>query len=246
MEEFMPYDLACTSPPLVPVYVLTVRNLAGSQILKELSQAYDLEDLSHCKRIRKHSCEGYIEVLLAKPALVTAEDLQALKAKYESCPLCEFIVTVEVPAIAPKSRSQTDIWSTVWPCVYKVPSFEPLVHSQEELDFVTAVLHNMDDDCALLFNSKDKSTAFARTSRDPLGHCVMEAIHQYKGGEDQYYCSDCWLLTNQEPCIMCGMALVHSRVSRVYFRSASERGAFTEFALHLQPVNYMYRVFRLT
>jgi tRNA-specific adenosine deaminase 3 len=34
---------------------------------------------------------------------------------------------------------------------------------------------------------------------------------------DQYYCQGLYLFTWKEPCFMCSMALVHSRIERVYF-----------------------------
>ena len=36
--------------------------------------------------------------------------------------------------------------------------------------------------------------------------------------EGQYFLKDHFLLTDIEPCYMCAMALVHSRISRLYFR----------------------------
>lgn len=243
----MPYDLSCTNPPLVQVNTVTVPNQSGSSILKLMSQMHDLEEegLCHCKRIRKHKCEGFIEVLVAKSTSVKLSEISTLQATYAACPSCSFVSTCDVPAIAPSSRSQTDTWSAIWPCVYKVPSFEPLIFSQQEIEFVKAILSNLDEDSALIFNSKDSSSSFGRSSIHQLGHCIMEAIHAYKSSETQYYCSDCWIIALKEPCIMCGMALVHSRVSRVYFVYNSERGAYSKFNLHLKPVNYMYRVIRV-
>ncbi|XP_020815206.1 probable inactive tRNA-specific adenosine deaminase-like protein 3 [Drosophila serrata] len=63
-----------------------------------------------------------------------------------------------------------------------------------------------------------------------------------------YLCTgyDVYLL--QEPCLMCSMALVHSRAKRVFFLRTSENGALvTRFQLHtVRELNHHYEVFQFT
>ncbi|KAH8348243.1 hypothetical protein KR084_005701 [Drosophila pseudotakahashii] len=63
-----------------------------------------------------------------------------------------------------------------------------------------------------------------------------------------YLCTgyDVYLL--QEPCLMCSMALVHSRAKRVFFLRSSENGALsTRFQLHsVRELNHHYEVFQFT
>ena len=73
----------------------------------------------------------------------------------------------------------------------------------------------------------------------------MQAINLFQVGADQYLCTDAIAICFHEPCIMCAMALVHSRVQRVYYLQKSEKGAFTFWKLHERSVNYMYRIFHL-
>ncbi|XP_017031729.1 probable inactive tRNA-specific adenosine deaminase-like protein 3 [Drosophila kikkawai] len=82
-----------------------------------------------------------------------------------------------------------------------------------------------------------------------------EAQHQQQAqGADNlvkfgpYLCTgyDVYLL--QEPCLMCSMALVHSRAKRVFFLRSSENGALaTRFQLHtVRELNHHYEVFQFT
>jgi len=63
-----------------------------------------------------------------------------------------------------------------------------------------------------------------------------------------YLCTgyDVYLL--QEPCLMCSMALVHSRAKRVFFLRNSDNGALaTRFQLHsVRELNHHYEVFQFT
>lgn len=63
-----------------------------------------------------------------------------------------------------------------------------------------------------------------------------------------YLCTgyDVYLL--REPCLMCAMALVHSRVKRIFFLEPTTNGALTSsFRLHtVKELNHHYEVFQFT
>ncbi|XP_044609619.2 probable inactive tRNA-specific adenosine deaminase-like protein 3 [Equus asinus] len=61
-----------------------------------------------------------------------------------------------------------------------------------------------------------------------------------------YVCTGCDLYVTREPCAMCAMALVHSRVRRVFYGAPSPDGALgTRLRLHARPdLNHRFQVFR--
>ncbi|XP_058393615.1 probable inactive tRNA-specific adenosine deaminase-like protein 3 isoform X2 [Diceros bicornis minor] len=61
-----------------------------------------------------------------------------------------------------------------------------------------------------------------------------------------YVCTGYDLYVTREPCTMCAMALVHSRVRRVFYGAPSPDGALgTRFRLHARPdLNHRFLVFR--
>uniref|UniRef100_A0A3Q2ZN95 Adenosine deaminase tRNA specific 3 n=1 Tax=Kryptolebias marmoratus TaxID=37003 RepID=A0A3Q2ZN95_KRYMA len=61
-----------------------------------------------------------------------------------------------------------------------------------------------------------------------------------------YICTGYDLYVTREPCVMCAMALVHSRIGRVFYGAASADGALgTKFKIHSQKdLNHRFEVFR--
>lgn len=84
----------------------------------------------------------------------------------------------------------------------------------------------------------DSYTNCSFTSRkDPSGP---------EAGPQPYICTGYDLYVTREPCVMCAMALVHSRIGRVFYGAASADGALgTKFKVHSQrDLNHRFEVFR--
>ena len=63
----------------------------------------------------------------------------------------------------------------------------------------------------------------------------------------QYYCQGLYLFTFREPCFMCSMALVHSRIERVYFFDENnfDGGLISRINLNNYNLNHKFFIFKI-
>src|SRR6476661_8673667 len=60
--------------------------------------------------------------------------------------------------------------------------------------------------------------------KDATAHAEMLALTQAEAAVGDWRLTDCTLYVTKEPCPMCAGALVHTRIRRVIFGCADERG----------------------
>ncbi|CAK8997645.1 unnamed protein product [Durusdinium trenchii] len=184
------------------------------------------EDLKHLKRVRPEGTD--LAVLLTE---TPREDvLQFLQNREITA------ATVQVPRFCPLTASQMESFSRYWPVKKFVPSFQPLKLTQD-LKAHFGHLRRLAEDaggdaggCAMADASGRLLVACA-ASNGVLQHPAMVAIatvaedarkrYAAQGKrsreEEDYLCQDCDVVLTHEPCIMCAMALIHSRVRRIAF-----------------------------
>ncbi|XP_042351240.1 probable inactive tRNA-specific adenosine deaminase-like protein 3 isoform X1 [Plectropomus leopardus] len=75
---------------------------------------------------------------------------------------------------------------------------------------------------------------------------AFQGVSDAEAGSQPYICTGYDLYVTQEPCVMCAMALVHSRIGRVFYGTASSDGALgTKYKIHTQnDLNHHFEVFK--
>ena len=77
-----------------------------------------------------------------------------------------------------------------------------------------------------------------------LDHKIMRSLRQFSG---DYLCTNCIVILDQEPCIMCSMALLHSRVYAViYIKQNPECGGLGSLRMinYNEKLNHKFHVLR--
>jgi hypothetical protein len=214
----------------------------ASDIISYLSENYPLSkhNLHHLKRARK-ICPNHLKLLLGPSEEINSEDFDAYS---ESCESCSRYEEVQVPSIPPFTKAQMVIWSKYWPCNIVQPSILPYSHSEEEKKSLEPVFLSSEAGSTQLFVAETSYLVKALNGEEVWQHSTLQCINQFKVPEEDYLCTKAVAVLFEEPCIMCAMALVHSRVKHVYFSEDSKEGAFTHHKLQERSLNYMYRIFK--
>lgn len=75
---------------------------------------------------------------------------------------------------------------------------------------------------------------------------TFQKVPDAEASSQPYICTGYDLYVTREPCVMCAMALVHSRIGRVFYGTASADGALgTKYKIHSQKdLNHRFEVYK--
>jgi len=162
-------------------------------------------------------------------------------------------------------------WCNCWPSTlqFRAPATAPVetlsnaelramvLGMRAALNEASAAATGTDGQCAAgaaLVDAEGRVCARASRTSAVLGHAVfrcvdaLAALQRQRQGQldaSTYLCSGLWLATSCEPCPMCAMAAVHSRVAAVVYARPNAAGALGScFRLHsLRALNHHFPVY---
>lgn len=183
---------------------------------------------------------------------------------------------LRVPKELPLTKEIAQVWSQlIWPMAWKGnPNHQALLTSDLDLEqerrIIETLIDNINDYLKYPFVTvvaqkesakgpiKILHIAFDERDKHPLHHSIMNAIAMVAQEEEAlrrendpegtngYLCQNLLFYTSYEPCAMCAMALVHSRIERLTYLSKHKRGAIESsyFIGDRRDLNWTFDIWR--
>ncbi|KAF4655341.1 adenosine deaminase, tRNA-specific 3 [Perkinsus chesapeaki] len=258
----------------VEVTVIDVPKGEASKVMKTLSKKSPLpSELSHLKRVRRHQeKEGILEVVVGPEGC--AVPVEGFTVRLVDVPKHAALTKEQF-------REWNLLWPMVWrrPALERgdLALNDPSSVKRKE---ILRMMEAAGDIKVIIVSPNGDILAEAEADdRHPLRHASMMAINQVSAAatplpaihsgkrarspesvdetlsdreKSSYLCTGCSVYLRTEPCIMCSMALLHSRVAEVFFSSGAKCPGFGGF-LDLDPplhvnhrLNHTFTVMQLT
>lgn len=221
--------------------MLTVRinKKEAFKYIKEYSEKFPLP--RHLKRVRKCPDDENTLLLLARPL------------SSENDPKEGEFGSVLVPWSEPMTREEWKVCNALWPCDFFHTALEKETHAHHQKMTQLLTTHNDDLDKCLVFY-KDQVLSFPTqhhdtntedSERDCRQHLAFKLVEFVaERAVTDYLLTDCVVLLNEEPCLACAMALLHSRVETVIFSTNSLTGATVKL-MQVTGLNHYYKVYQI-
>ena len=140
------------------------------------------------------------------------------------------------------TRDQFEAWLDMWPVLLKVKTDRKVEDGEEQGEMAWEVREcctlvaggntNGLPIAAMLVDPATRTIVAQATdarSSHPLHHAIMVCVNAFAAvSEGGYLCAGLDMVTTHEPCSMCAMACVHSRVRRLVYVHSMERTGWIE------------------
>mmetsp|Transcript_17656 Transcript_17656/g.71317 ORF Transcript_17656/g.71317 Transcript_17656/m.71317 type:complete len:277 (-) Transcript_17656:1867-2697(-) len=251
-----------SSFPLTEVVTSVVEPSSASKLMLLFKDILPMdEDLGHLKRIRR--VDNRLEIVLGRPNFwesVRSSNEDLLRV-FNLTP-----VIVEVSSVEPRNKGEMEEMGQHWPVTYKPRRVPASLPSEAEYDVMmehARRIHTRSSGLeagalcstvAMIIDPKDGSIVSegALDTADAISHAVLACIRNAATVLSTrpgalYLCTglDCYVV--MEPCVMCTMALVHSRIRRTVFSQRNEEfgGLFGRKIHRERALNHRFEAYQV-
>ncbi|KAJ2784720.1 tRNA-specific adenosine deaminase subunit tad3 [Coemansia javaensis] len=271
LVERVPIEEERQSLETEDVFTARITAQQASRILGFVGKALPrLDGIEHVKRVRRegHGAAASLQVILCQCRLLERAQLDA---RIQSTEWADLDIAVsKVPTTPAYTKDQFDRWRAVWPVAYrplaklKKPEFGE--RDQEYIDAALRLVQQLCDQgggdgraAGVAIGDPQARRVVAQAadatseSGNPLRHatmcCIAHMADREAGREagepGGHLCEGLDVFASREPCVMCAMALVHSRIGRLFFLEPRDSGGISHYSIHSrQQLNHHFTCFR--
>lgn len=245
-----------------------------ASLIRDYINPYDDVSLTHLKRFSREEGKAMKlkSIICSTEFLETKEDVCEFIKEYSDIQI-ETMHELNVPRFPPPTREISQKWSSAyWPVSWKGNPNHQFLNSVEiDIEYVRNLIHSLKEIekesnsilASIFVNQENKiqCTTKCYSHNDPFQHSIMQGIEQVsleeqkkrkdlstsKQDRSNYLCQNMTVFSSHEPCVMCCMALVHSRISRlIYLRSSPSSGGLeTNYQLgDREGLNWKFEIWK--
>ncbi|KAK6459467.1 tRNA-specific adenosine-34 deaminase subunit [Scheffersomyces xylosifermentans] len=218
-----------------------------ASIIRDYVTPKDEISLSHLKRFLKSDAEvPILKTVFCSALFLSSEaDVRDFISEYSTIELLK-VYLIEVPRYAPSTKEISQQWSArYWPISWKGnPNHQFLNNVDFDIKRGKEIVRTLFDELqsndydsrSVSIFTKQNGEILCKTSyngsNDPYDHSIMKGIEEISllekksrnrndGEDSNYLCQNLTVYCSHEPCVMCSMALVHSRIGRIIYLKES-------------------------
>ncbi|KAI5170965.1 hypothetical protein NEFER03_0367 [Nematocida sp. LUAm3] len=230
-------------------YFIRIPREGASERIRELSRIFPDKPVFLKRAKFSEETKNLMVLLFSDEILRKSKELINGKIEEAGISNCE-VEEIDIPVEDPEEEELRKKACEVWPS-----SFHPVKKphlSSETLKRVKSVLeiekfskNNIECSTSAYILRENSYEKYLGNTDRLLKHPVLSLIRDTSKKTEGYLCTDRIVILSSEPCLVCGMALLHSRIKKVFIIGAFSHDApFSSHYLHdISQLNHRFLVY---